>query len=396
MRGPFQIFKRSYKGTTQYFARFQDQDGRILKEIKLDRVKNRTSAVLEAKKLIDLGMVPGTEDPLVLDFIQECWTYDSLYVRYRARRGIILSKRYVEDSRKAASKRFSAILKNKHISELSPILLERGIDALEKSGLGTRSINIALQTVKVPIAWYARMHRIPNPLQYVSKLAEHPREKTVLSPLEVSKLIKVVDESPRGKAIVLLGVLCGMRMGEVRGLQWKDVDFENNLISICHNVPYGSNEVKAPKWNSFRVVPLPPSLVKTLKAIQTIPFASPLFVIYNEAGSELPSDVTTINRALIRMFRRISITKETKKSRRLSFHSLRHTFISLSRAGGIPDFLVQRLAGHKSSQMMDHYSHAENIIDYGAAQAKFQSVLDVADLKEKEKDREKELVVVDK
>jgi len=39
--------------------------------------------------------------------------------------------------------------------------------------------------------------------------------------------------------------------------------------------------------------------------------------------------------------------------------------------------------------MMDHYSHAENIIDYGAAQAKFQSVLDVADLKEQEKDKEK-------
>lgn len=53
-----------------------------------------------------------------------------------------------------------------------------------------------------------------------------------------------------------------------------------------------------------------------------------------------------------------------QKKRNLTFHSLRHSFITLSRLDGIPDLDVQAIAGHSSREMMEHYSHADKVIDF--------------------------------
>ncbi len=58
------------------------------------------------------------------------------------------------------------------------------------------------------------------------------------------------------------------------------------------------------------------------------------------------------------MLRGIGITEEIQKARKIVFHSLRHTYVSLSRGAGVPDFIVQRVVGHKSMGMTDKYSHA--------------------------------------
>jgi integrase len=253
-----------------------------------------------------------------------------------------MSKRYIEDSRKAVLTRFGNILKDKRFSNLSPLLVEKGIDALDRSGIGPRSINIAIQALKVPVSWYSKMHRIPNPLQYVLKVKETTRECSALSPQEVGKLIQVENETLRARAAVLLGALCGLRLGEIRGLLWTDVDFEKRLIHINHNVPTGSNEIKQPKWGSERTVPLPSILAEILKQIPDMLDHSPLFVIYNQAHTDAPVDIITIHRALDRMLEKAGIDTEAKRSRHLTVHSLRHTFITLSRLGGLPDFLVQR------------------------------------------------------
>jgi integrase len=389
MRGPFQITKRTYKGISSFYARFQNPDGSIIKEVKLEKARSRTAAALEAKKLLDLGILPSADDPFIIDFVKDFWSDDSLYVRYRARHGLNMSKRYIEDSRNAVLTRFGKILKDKRLSDLSPLLVEKGIDALDRSGLGPRSINIALQALKVPVSWHSKMHRIPNPLQYVLKVKETTRECSALSPLEVSRLLQIEDETLRAKGAILLGALCGLRLGEIRGLQWSDVDFERRLINVNHNLPTGSKDVKQPKWGSARTVPLPLALAEILKKIPDMPDHSPLFVIYNQAHTDAPVDITTIHRALERMLKKAGVDAKVKRARHLSIHSLRHTFITLSRLGGLPDFLVQRLAGHKSAQMMERYSHAKNIIDYDAALSKFQKVLDDAEEGDVDSRREK-------
>ena len=41
----------------------------------------------------------------------------------------------------------------------------------------------------------------------------------------------------------------------------------------------------------------------------------------------------------------------------LSFHSLRHTAVTMLKEAGIPHAVVQELIGHDSEQMSEHYTH---------------------------------------
>jgi integrase len=378
MKGPFQIITRNYKSKKSYHARFLDSDGQVFKELKLDGVNSRIAATLAAKSLFDQGIIRKDDDPFALDFIDNFWSEDSLYVRQRERHGMVLSSRYIEESRKDVHRRFGTYLKGRRLSQITPLLIERAIDDFDRAGVGTRSINKALQALKVPVNWHCKLCRIPNPLMYVSKIKETPRERTILSPAEVSALVKLKDVDLRYHAIVLLGALCGLRLGEVRGLQWADVDFKQKLIQVRHNCPYGTTQIKVPKWNSSRVVPLPHVLERIFKQIPLLPKASSLFVIYNQSDATVPVHEITIKRAFEKMLSEIKIDHVTQKARALSFHCLRHTFITLTRAGGVSDFIVQKLAGHKSAKMMERYTHAENVIDYSSTRATMQHYLDKA------------------
>ena len=43
---------------------------------------------------------------------------------------------------------------------------------------------------------------------------------------------------------------------------------------------------------------------------------------------------------------------------RKGFHSLRHSFVSLAAASGVPQVVIQDLVGHGSAAMTAHYSHS--------------------------------------
>jgi len=151
MRGPFQIIKRNDTCIPSFHARFQNPDGSIIEEVRLEKVRSKTAAALEAKRQLDLGVLPIADDPLIIDFINDFCSDDSLYVRYRARHGLIMSKRYIKNSRNAVLIRFGKILKDKRFSDLSPLLIEKGIYTLDRSDFDLRSINSSLQALNVAL-----------------------------------------------------------------------------------------------------------------------------------------------------------------------------------------------------------------------------------------------------
>jgi integrase len=54
---------------------------------------------------------------------------------------------------------------------------------------------------------------------------------------------------------------------------------------------------------------------------------------------------------------RIGITAEQREERRITFHSHRHFLNTLLRTARVPDPLVQRVTGHRTQEMTEHYSH---------------------------------------
>jgi integrase len=318
----------------------------------------------EADK-IALEMLPGicfnTSDMTMLQYITKFWRGDSPYFR---------------EHEKVYAHKLSAYYSKSHLDvirlhlEPYPPFAAIGIEKLtaglvrdwmlwaaERGASGSR-INRGLQAVRIPLRYAIdRDEARTDPFGKIKPAHETKREKGVLTKDEVIALINAPATDKKHRLAVLLGVLCGMRLGEVRGLHWTDVAPEEGVIHIRHNWQ-DLEGIKGPKCGSLRDVPLPPAVYEAAKGCRKD--AGPL-VFGRKDGKPFCNGYFRL--ALIGELRAVGMPDESRTARNISFHSLRHTFVSLARLAGVGDFQAQALAGHKSSAMMERYSHRDKVVE---------------------------------
>ena len=332
-------------------------------------IRSKTAAVREAERLHREGKGCLTSDPVAIEYAAAAWVPGSEYLKGRERRGVKLSADYVYINEKLLKKHFEPYLKGLRISALTSGKVEKVMDKLADAGVSLRSINYGLQAFTVPIRDYCRKNQIPYPLEYVRKLDPALRERGVLSLDEMAKLQALADVPVRARAAFLLGALCGLRLGECRGLQWSDIDEAAGIINVQHNVVNEKADgLKGCKWGSARITMLSEPVKEALQILRdTTPAGADGYVLWNEKRPGKPCPAQSIQLGFRTMLHRIGIDEKSRQARNLSFHGLRHLFVTLSRIAGIPDFTVQSMTGHKSSAMMDKYSHGAKVIDFTAA-----------------------------
>ena len=64
--------------------------------------------------------------------------------------------------------------------------------------------------------------------------------------------------------MVLLALRTGMRQGEVRGVQWEDIDWQNRSIAVRHSRCDRNRSLVAPKSNRERHIPIDTDLYEML------------------------------------------------------------------------------------------------------------------------------------
>ena len=253
--------------------------------------------------------------------------------------------------------------------------------AIERKLTG-RYINHCLNTMRVAVRHaFDREELEKDPFIRIKPARDNPKEKGVLTFAERAKLINSTTTDPRTRLAVLLGLLCGMRRGEVRGLKWGDID--NGLIHLTHNF-VNLEGLKKPKCGKTRKVPYPTIVEKAFEEVRKIaPHTAPDdFVLESYDCPGKPMGETFFRNALKRELKGIGISVEPKrpnnkstvpseqKERNLTFHSLRHSFITLGRLDGISDIMIQAIAGHSDYSMMNRYSHADKVLDFNAMREK--------------------------
>ena len=90
------------------------------------------------------------------------------------------------------------------------------------------------------------------------------REKRVLMPEEVIRLLSVLREPVR--SMVLLAILTGLRIGEILALRWQDVDVNGRELHV-ERAYYRGNMGTPKTKGSKRTVPLPLSVMRVLAAL---------------------------------------------------------------------------------------------------------------------------------
>ncbi len=162
---------------------------------------------------------------------------------------------------------------------------------------------------------------------------------------ELERLVEAADKVDRRALIaVLLGADAGLRLGEVLGVEWPDVDLARGLLKVRRAI-YGAH-VTLPKGGKPRVVPLTARLKAALQAHRHLRGER---VLYRDDGE--PADREWLKWLVNVVERRAGLRRGGR------LHILRHTFCSRLAARNVPMLTIQALAGHRSLETTQRYMH---------------------------------------
>ena len=186
-------------------------------------------------------------------------------------------------------------------------------------------------------------------------------------------------------------IYTGMRIGEVAGLRWQDVDFENDFISINHDIVYYcSRDERAKhghqKWGANtpkteagkRLIPMLPIVKEALYMEKQYQIDAGIecrqiigsytnFIFVNRYGDAQHQG--TVNKAIRRIVRDCNLAEIDKAGGvteglillpNFSCHSLRHTMSTRMKEAGVDDLVRRTVLGHKSLEITDNiYTHIQ-------------------------------------
>jgi integrase len=178
-----------------------------------------------------------------------------------------------------------------------------------------------------------------NPFAGICQEKVGQRAWHYISPAECRRLTEA-SPSLRWQGLIVLGYLCGLRIGEALNLTWQDVDFEGNRVRVVRKTESGQRAAWVPKDKDMRIVPLPDPALSVLTELQVSAEDGQEYVFVNGRGPNAGSRMKRQN--IWRDFQAIRAKAGLPKC---SYHDLRKSFCT-NLAGAVPMHIVQELAGH--------------------------------------------------
>ena len=202
--------------------------------------------------------------------------------------------------------------------------------------------------------------RVQAPKAKKPKRRSYDDEQTKIL-LENLELLSVEDT--KYKVAIILTIFTGVRLGELMGLEWQDVDFKNGIISINRSSQYLSDMgvfTKTPKTeSSIREIAIPEFIISLLEEYKL--WYEEQKSIYGELWTNSdrlfvqadgkPMHPSSISKWFVRYVSTIGLPV-------INFHGLRHTNASLLVAQNVDIAVVSARLGHAQiSTTLDFYVH---------------------------------------
>ena len=153
-------------------------------------------------------------------------------------------------------------------------LAKDGANMLTGKPLSPKTIHHHLELISDVFSYAVKMELVSdNPCSKVSIPKGEVKEKQIYSQEEMALLLtKMEDEPLKYKVFFYLMAYSGFRRGEMLGLEWKDIDFENSIISVHRT----SNQTKArgiytdttKTKRSQRTLKISPYIMEMLKVLK--------------------------------------------------------------------------------------------------------------------------------
>lgn len=386
---------------------------RILNATYLKDEKERTEAVLERVQTVDRKLAKAI-DALPALTVKHAWdafltspersdagevTLDGYLFQWNRFEKWIEARRPNGELRDVTAKDAADYATDLTAAGLSPNRFNKHVDLLK---MVFRILN---DTARITV----------NPWKAISRKRFTVHSRRELTVEELGRLFNTAQGEMR--TLLALGTFCGLRLGDAACLEWSSVDMVKSIISLVprksarrthkrvilpiHCALYSMLDNIPPSQRNGYVMPDTAARYQSFNAALAKDVAK-LFLSVNiktnantKTKSEKETEAKVKTHAKADGKDGVTVKPKGKgdKVKRAvadcGFHSLRHTFVSLCAAGGVPQSVVQSLVGHGSPAMTQHYTHigletAQNAIallpDVTGTQAP-QNQKDVADAK---------------
>ena len=191
-----------------------------------------------------------------------------------------------------------------------------------------------------------------------SNIGKKQTEKVAMT-LEEQRLFCNMIKGTRFGLHYRFALQTGLRVGELAGLRWEDVDFHKRMLEIQNAVKFATGEmyVGEPKSkNGYRNIPLTEEAIKILRLqkeydmqIGIVDFEWSNHIFLSKKGKPVRSDAYDSN---------LRIMCDRAHVERILMHILRHTFATSCIEAGMMPKTLQLILGHSDLAMtMDRYVH---------------------------------------
>jgi integrase len=252
---------------------------------------------------------------------------------------------------------------DKRLVQITSRNIESWLLALRKQKLSPATINHSLRCLKVMLKEATRHGIIArDPSAFITGLAEKQAERGILNGAEIRRLFdeKTIDRVWGGDwkhfTLNLLAASTGMRMGELQALPVGAV--HENYITVSQSWERREGIKTGTKTGPGRMVPLPVQTARhMMEMIASSPYKESDDLVFFGRNRKIPISPRIILAGFYAALNQIGIGADERQGRRITFHSHRHFLNTALRAARVPDPLVQRVTGHRTQEMTEHYSH---------------------------------------
>lgn len=229
-----------------------------------------------------------------------------------------------------------------------------------RKGLSQKSIKDIIIVLKMILKFAVKQKLLAyNEIEIKFPTVAEKTDLEVLNKNDHKKIINYLQENFTFKNLgIYICLSTGMRIGEICGLLWSDIDVESGIIKVRRTVQriyvidgetrHTEILIDTPKTkNSIRDIPMTTELYKIIKPLKKV-VNNDFYVITNEAK---PTEPRTYRNYYERLIKRLGIPK-------LKFHGLRHSFATRCIESKCDYKTVSVILGHSNiSTTLNLYVH---------------------------------------
>ena len=204
---------------------------------------------------------------------------------------------------------------------------------------------------------------VRNPTDNTTIPKKTTTEKQVLDDSQLNRFLEAIQGEPYWHDFFYVEVMTGLRRGEICGIKWSDIDFNEGTLCIKRSVSTkegGGVSIGETKTDAgVRTIIMPPSVATLLWKKRSDAINEWVFPHYTNPSD--PLHPSSAYKKLKTLLKRLELPL-------LRFHDLRHTFATQATDGGVDPKTLEGILGHTDASFtLDTYTHVTSDMQRGAS-----------------------------